>query len=202
VEQHHRDARPRSLKDYQEAKNDMKTIKYLLICLLAHYAIATAQAEEAEKLNAIAIDIGEGNNGIDIYRLGWQRDFSHWLENRWIPLSGYFEASVNYWRGSKRERSGNDIFAIAFSPVFAFRFCRDCKYTPYVEAGIGAAVLFDTIIDNRDMSSTLQFEDRIGVGIKLGDFDIHVRYMHYSNAGLSRPNDGIDIFLAGLAYKF
>lgn len=97
----------------------MKTIKYLLICLLFHYAVAIAQAEEAEKLNAITIDIGEGNRGIEVYRLGWQRDFSRWLGNRWVPLSGYFEASLNYWRGLKKERSNNDIFAIAFSPVFA-----------------------------------------------------------------------------------
>jgi lipid A 3-O-deacylase len=180
----------------------MKTIKYLLICLLVHYAIAAAQAAEPEKLNAISFDIGEGNRGIDIYRLGWQRDFSHWVENWWAPLSGYFETSLNYWKGSKSDRSGNDIFAIAFSPVFAVNFCRDCKYTPYIEAGIGVALLSDTDIDNRDMSSTFQFEDRLGVGIKRGDFDIHLRYMHYSNAGLSRPNDGIDIFLGGLAYKF
>ena len=175
----------------------MKTIKYLLICLLGHYAVATVQAADAEKLNAFAIDIGEGNNSIGIVRLGWQRDFSRWLENRWVPLSGYFETSLNYWNGSK-----DDIFAIAFSPVFALHLCRDCKYTPYLEAGIGAALLSDTVIDNRDMSSTLQFEDRLGVGIKRGDFDVHIRYMHYSNAGFSWPNDGIDIFLAGLAYKF
>jgi len=31
---------------------------------------------------------------------------------------------------------------------------------------------------------------------------VHIRYMHYSNAGFSWPNDGIDIFLAGLAYRF
>ena len=80
----------------------MKTIIYLLICLLGHYAIATVQA--AEKVNAVAIDIGEGNRGIEVYRLGWQRNFSRWLENRWVPLSGYFETSLNYWRGSKKER--------------------------------------------------------------------------------------------------
>ncbi len=180
----------------------MKTIRYLLICLLGHYAVATAQAAETEKLNAVAIDIGEGNSGIRIIRLGWQRDFSHWLKNRWVPLSGYFETSLNYWRGADRWHSNNDVFAIAFSPVFALHLCRDSNYTPYIEAGIGAALLSDTVIDDRDMSSTFQFEDRIGVGIKRGDFDVHIRYMHYSNAGFSWPNDGIDIFLAGLAYRF
>ncbi len=168
----------------------------MLVCSSA------AKAQSPDKVNAIAIDIGEGNRGIEIYRLGWQRDFSHWLENRWVPLSGYFETSLNYWRGSKRERSGNDIFAIAFSPVFALNLCSDCKYTPYIEAGIGVALLFDTIIDNRDMSSTFQFEDRLGAGIKRGNLDFHVRYMHYSNASLSLPNDGIDIFIGGLSYKF
>jgi len=40
-----------------------------LICLLDHYAIATVQAADAEKVNAVAIDIGEANDGIGIYRL-------------------------------------------------------------------------------------------------------------------------------------
>ena len=171
----------------------MKTIIYLLICLLGHGAIAQA----TEKVNAVAIDIGESKDGIGIYRLGWQKDFSHWLKNRWVPLSGYFETSLNYWRGSE-----NDIYAIAFSPVFALHLCRDCKYTPYIEAGIGAALLSRTIIDDRDLGSTFQFEDRLGVGVKRGDFDFHMRYMHYSNAGFSWPNNGIDIFLAGMTYKF
>jgi lipid A 3-O-deacylase len=187
-------------RSQQEINRAMKTINYLFLSLLCHYSVATAQA--AEKVNGVAFDIGESNRGIEIYRLGWQRDFSRWLKNRGVPLSGYFETSLNYWRGAKRERSSNDIFAIAFSPVFAWSICRDCKYTPYLEAGIGVALLSDTIIDNRDMSSTFQFEDRVGVGVKREDFDFHIRYMHYSNAGFSKPNDGLDIWLAGMAYKF
>jgi lipid A 3-O-deacylase len=70
------------------------------------------------------------------------------------------------------------------------------------EAGIGAALLSRTTIDDRDMGSTFQFENRLGVGVKRGDFDLHVRYMHYSNAGLSWPNNGIDLFIGGLSYKF
>jgi len=89
-----------------------------------------------------------------------------------------------------------------FPPVFVLHFCHDCKYTSYLQASIGAALLSRTVIDDRDMESTFQFEDRFGVGIKRESFDFHVRYMHYSNAGLSWPNSGIDIFLAGLAYKF
>ncbi len=166
-----------------------------MICLLACSSAATAQAPD--KVNAIVIDIGESKDDIGIYRLGWRRDFSHWLKNRWVPLSGYFETSLNYWNGSE-----NSIFAIAFSPVFALHLCRDCKYTPYIEAGIGAALLSRTTIDDRDLGSTFQFEDRLGVGVKRGDFDLHVRYMHYSNAGLSWPNNGIDIFIGGLSYKF
>ncbi len=173
----------------------MKRVIVMMILLFAQSLCLQARADE--RLYSLAVDAGESKDGIGIYRLGVQRDFSRWLKNSWVPLSGYFEASLNYWHGSE-----NAIYAIAFSPVFALHLCRDCNYTPYIEAGIGAALLSDTLIDDRNMASTFQFEDRLGVGVKRGDFDLHLRYMHYSNAGFAWPNHGIDIFLGGLAYKF
>ncbi|MEN8214262.1 MAG: acyloxyacyl hydrolase [Pseudomonadota bacterium] len=173
----------------------MKKITLMMILMIAQSVFVQAQAEEG--LYSLAVDVGESKDDIGIYRLGVRRDFSHWLENSRVPLSGYFEASLNYWNGSE-----NDIYAFAFSPVLALHLCRDCNYTPYIEAGIGVALLSETDIDGRDMSSTFQFEDRVGVGIRSGDLDFHVRYMHYSNAGLSQPNNGIDIFVGGMAYRF
>jgi lipid A 3-O-deacylase len=114
-----------------------------------------------------------------------------------MVLAGYFEASLNYWQGD-----GDQIYAAAISPVFTVSFCRDCRYVPYVEGGIGVALLSDTQIAGRDLSTAFQFEDRLGVGLRSDKLDLHVRYMHYSNADISDTNDGIDMYVAGLAYKF
>lgn len=145
----------------------------------------------------LAFDIGESKNDVNIYRIGIQQDFSGWLAERNIPLGGYFEGSLNYWDGDH-----DDSYGIALSPVFYYQFCSDCTVSPYIEGGIGASFFTKKTIDDKQMSSHFQFEDRIGMGFKIGQFDYHLRYLHYSNAGLKDPNHGMDILTGGVSYKF
>jgi lipid A 3-O-deacylase len=169
----------------------MKRTITIILCLLSF----SISAEE--KNYSISADIGRANGNIDGYRLGLQKEFSSWLHDHGIPLSGYIEGSLNYWEGS-----GDESYAIAVSPVFVLPLCDDCSYAPYVEAGIGIAFISEQEIDGRDLSSDFQFENRVGLGIKTKEIDFHIRYMHYSNGSTSQPNDGLDFFLAGMAFKF
>jgi lipid A 3-O-deacylase len=160
--------------------------------------MAAGSASAAGEWSHVSADYGRANGDIDAFRVGIQRPFDGNLyESGSMALSGYFEASLNYWKGSS-----NEIFAAAISPVFTASFCSDCRHVPYVEAGIGVALLSDNQIDGRNLSTAFQFEDRIGVGLRSDKLDLHVRYMHYSNADISKPNDGVDMYVAGLAYKF
>ena len=160
--------------------------------------MVAGSASAAGKWSTVSVDIGQANDDIDVLRVGMQRPFDAPLyKNDSLEVTGSFEASLNYWHGRN-----DDIFAAAISPVLAVNFCSSCGYAPYVEVGIGAALLSDDKIDNRDLSTPLLFEDRIGVGLRSDHLDVHVRYMHYSNADISKPNDGIDMFVAGLAYTF
>ncbi len=144
-------------------------------------------------------DIGESKDGIKIYRLGLQRLFLQPLcdSSDRLYLSGYHELSINQWDG-RHDR----LSAIAYSPVFTVNFYRPGAFTPYLELGVGISLITKKLIDSRDMSSHFQFEDRVGVGMRSDAIDLHFRYMHYSNAGLKSPNQGIDIFLVGMAYRF
>ncbi|WP_258403297.1 acyloxyacyl hydrolase [Pseudomonas aeruginosa] len=50
------------------------------------------------------------------------------------------------------------------------------------------------------LGSSLNFEDRIGAGLKFANGQsVGVRAIHYSNAGLKQPNDGIESY--SLFYK-
>jgi lipid A 3-O-deacylase len=105
---------------------------------------------------------------------------------------------MNYW-----DASGDEVFAVALSPVFVLSFGGDDSgYHPYIEGGIGAALLSDHAIAGRQLSTTFQFEDRIGFGVRSDRFDFHYRYMHYSNGGIEKPNNGIDAHLIGMAFKY
>jgi len=166
---------------------------FILSCLL-----------NAESLNykkyAVTINCGESKNEIDIYRLTLQKNFdSRWFESGLGYLSGYYELSANYWRAKNRDTN----IGVALSPVFAYYFnLNSTSAKPYLEAGIGASIFSKTRIDNKNISTAYQFEDRVGVGLLTQNWNIETRYMHYSNANIKEPNDGMDIFILSLGKRF
>jgi len=167
------------------------------IILLSVLLLGTLAASENDL--RFGLDVGQSKDHVDIYRAVVQKDFeAAFYTNDVVAFSGYHELSLNFWDA----KSGSDISGIAYSPVFTLSFSTNGAYMPYVEAAIGLALLSHKKINGRDLSSVVQFEDRFGIGIKKGNFDFHIRYMHYSNAGFHKPNDGIDIALAGFSYKF
>ena len=172
-------------------------IKYkILLAVYLFFCFSFAETHATEDKKLFSIDIGNSDGEVNIIRLGIQKEFNSWL-GKDINITGYYETSLIYWQGHNDE-----IYVIAFSPVFVFQLCDKCKYKPYIEGGIGISLLSDKNLDKIVFSSSLQFEDRIGFGVKTGNIDYHLRYMHYSNGDLKLPNPGIDMFVAGITFKF
>jgi len=147
----------------------------------------------------ISAGYGQSKDNIDIYRVGLVKDWNvNWLENATGYVTGYFELSYNHWK-----EGGDKTNGYALSPVFQYAFNpgNDAWY-PYVEGGVGVAYIDEYFIGTRNLSSNLQFEDRIGLGVRFNSLDLSFRYMHYSNASLKEPNDGIDIWIGSLAWFF
>ena len=65
---------------------------------------------------------------------------------------------------------------------------------PYIEAGIGVAAFADTDLEDNDLGSSFQFEDRLGAGLRFSGQEIGIRALHYSNAGIKQPNDGVEAY--------
>lgn len=180
----------------------MKRVLFLLICFICTSTCAAAQ--DLSGIGGWGVSLGYGQSSdssdcIDIYRAGLLKQWHvTWLGNKTGYVRGYFELSYNRW-----EHGRDNINAVAFSPVFQYVFdAGNATWYPYIEAGIGVACLDDYEINDRNMSSNFQFEDRIGAGIRIKNMDISVRYMHYSNAGLEEPNDGLDMLIGTLAWYF
>ena len=76
------------------------------------------------------------------------------------------------------------------------------SFKPYLEGAIGVAYLSDTKIDNKDLSTRFQFEDRVGIGLKNRNLNFYLRFMHYSNSGIKEPNDGLNSTMVGFSYRF
>lgn len=180
----------------------MKKRMMQTVCAAAVFAMVCVCSPAAAGSPTYGLFAGYGQSwdNIDIFRLGLQRQFScQWFDSRIGFLSGYVEASYNLWK-----KSSDTVHGAALSPVFVYYFNTggSLGIIPYVEGGIGVAYIDDYRIAGRNLSSNFQFEDRIGVGALIGRFDIKLGYMHYSNADIKSPNDGIDIWMGTVAWRF
>ncbi len=80
------------------------------------------------------------------------------------------------------------------APVFVYEFAGE-KVKPFIEAGIGVAVFSGTRVGDQNLGGAFNFEDRMGAGLRFAKGQaVGVRAIHYSNAGMKQPNDGIESY--------
>ncbi|WP_041770427.1 acyloxyacyl hydrolase [Metapseudomonas resinovorans] len=160
-----------------------------LFCWAAAAAFSLGQAVSAQAAD-VSLDIGQSGDSTMVYRLGTQFDFSSsWFQTSVGRLTGYWDAGYTYWVGD--ETASNH--SLSFTPVFVYEFAGQ-SVRPFVEAGIGVALFSSTEMEDNDLGSSFQFEDRVGLGLRFANQEVGVRALHYSNAGLQTPNDGVEAY--------
>jgi len=157
-------------------------------------SLAAAAALGLASLSAQAVDfsaaVGQSGESTMVYRLGAQWDWdASWWQSSVGHLTGYWDAGYTYWDGD--ESSSNH--SLSFTPVFVYEFAGE-SVQPYIEAGIGVAAFADTDLEDNDLGSSFQFEDRIGAGLRFSGQEVGIRAVHYSNAGIKEPNDGVEAY--------
>lgn len=161
-----------------------------LLCGLT--SLSSAQAAD------VAFAAGSTGESTMAYRLALQCDFQRtFSESSTGRFSGYWDTAYTYWQGDKSATN----HSLSLSPVFVYEFAGE-TFKPYVEAGIGVAFFADTDVEEHDLGSSFQFEDRLGFGVRFNGQQLGVRAIHYSNAGLSSPNDGIENYSLHYALAF
>lgn len=126
--------------------------------------------------------------------LNW--DWSWVLMQEWpINLTGYWDASFAYWHTNGEQQS---LAVGAIAPVF--RLVPSPRYVsnifPFLEGSVGFAVLSNDELGHRGLGANWAFQDLLAGGIRFGSrgqYELTYHYMHYSNAGLHHPNNGVDI---------
>lgn len=162
-----------------------KLISVAAVAAICFGQIATAQAIE------LTAAVGRTGESTTTYRIGGQMDFNRsWFESSVGRLTGYWDAGYTYWDGKKSSSN----HSISLAPIFVYEF-NGGSVKPYIEAGIGVAAFENTEVEENNLSSSFQFEDRIGAGVRFaGGHEVGVRAIHYSNAGIKKPNDGIESY--------
>lgn len=155
-------------------------------------------------IDGVAVEIG-GGDSVDMARIGVQWDWGkRWLQGTDWHLGGYWDAALGYWhRGDVRAGEHEDLTEIGLTPVF--RVQGNGLVGPYVEAAIGFHLLSHSSIGDKRMSTKFQFGDHIGAGYRFGakgHYDLGYRFQHLSNAGIKRPNPGINFHQIRLQYNF
>ncbi|TIH07029.1 acyloxyacyl hydrolase [Pseudomonas leptonychotis] len=160
-----------------------------IVSLVAFAALACGSVSTVQAMD-MTVAIGQTGDSTMTYRLGTQFDFNQsWFASDVGRLSGYWDAAYTYWDGDKTASN----HSLSFSPVFVYEFAGE-RFKPYVEAGIGIAAFSSTELESNDLGSSFQFEDRLGFGVRFADQEVGVRAMHYSNAGIKKPNDGVESY--------
>ncbi|MBI3145455.1 MAG: acyloxyacyl hydrolase [Pseudogulbenkiania sp.] len=164
----------------------MKTIT-ALVGLLAGFCLAP----HAHALD-LSLSVGGSEDANAYYRLGVQQDFTQsWWSSPSGRLTGYWDAGLTHWEA---DGGGSNTQSLSVSPVLVYEFSGN-GIRPYLEAGIGLAVFRNNAVDERQLGSEWQFEERLGAGFRFGvGHALGLRAMHYSNAGLKKPNGGIDAY--------
>jgi hypothetical protein len=156
----------------------------------------------AKALDGASFEIGSGN-GADMWRAGVQWNWqSRWLQTGNWHLGGYWDAQIGQWSGSGK----NTITDLGITPVFRFQQTVPSSISPYVEGAIGFHLISPVRLEpSRGFSTAFQFSDHIGAGARFGDrgrYDLGLRFQHISNAGIKKPNNGINFTQLRFQYHF
>jgi hypothetical protein len=117
-----------------------------------------------------------------------------------VSIAVYLETTFGRWRSETRQRTFNSWSSqITLSPAARISK-RDGPW--FLDVGVGPSwitPLFQN--DQKHFSTTFNFRSHLGFGRVLGNSRRHsvdLRVEHYSNAGIRRPNPGVN--LIGLRY--
>jgi lipid A 3-O-deacylase len=127
----------------------------------------------------------------------WDTGFS-WLQDRPVRIDTYWDMSIAGWLTDGQADTGlyKNVAVLGFAPFFQFVGNQGWSFEPYFEASVGVSLMTSSRVGSRNLGSIANFQDFLGVGVHLGERKQHslsLHYLHYSNAGIWPPNDGVDV---------
>lgn len=134
--------------------------------------------------------------------VGWSPEAPLWQGERW-RLRLRHEGELAAWHVPRRR----DLLEVGYSPVFRLeRPLTGAGSTVFLEGAIGVRLISHTrLSDERNMSTAFQFSDMLGAGWQFGPqgrSTLGLRVQHLSNAGIKRPNPGINFVQVYWRWKF
>ena len=145
---------------------------------------------------ALSYGTGLGNfsqpQNINGFNLAYLMQPDSW---KWGHFSLSMNFSYGYWKTTENP-AHETISTYGIAPVLRWTFLNNDIATPFLQASVGGAIMSSQYIDNRNLGSTVLFQDQGGIGLAFGakqTIFATLQAMHYSNAGLASNNGGMTI---------
>ena len=181
----------------------MKIKKVLRGALAAIAMMLGGAATPVFAVDGVAVEAGRATN-TDMRRASLQWRWSQrWLQGDHWHVGGYWDIGVAQWDREATPGQRSRLNEMGLTPVF--RVQGNDLHGLYLEGGIGAHLLSATDLGGKPFSTSFQFGEHLGSGYRFGargDMEIGYRYQHLSNAGIKRPNSGIEFHQIRLQYWF
>jgi hypothetical protein len=110
--------------------------------------------------------------------------------DRWFR--GNWELRVELSAGA--QFSPDTDWFVGFTPHLRYNFATGTRWIPFVGGGAGVT---GTGIGEPDLGGVFQFNEQVGIGTHWFVRDsvaitVEARYVHWSNAGIEKPNSGLN----------
>lgn len=131
----------------------------------------------------------------------WIPEF--WRGDSWTIDLKHAASVAGFW-------DENSVYMVSWSPNIFITPVDASGYIPYLQLGLGVALLSDKTFQSKDsgfddgtsnMGSYAQFESSVALGVMRGNLSIRARVYHLSNAELANENDGMDVAEFGISYQ-
>lgn len=155
----------------------------------------------------LSVEYGEGTNKTDasLRRIGLWWDWAWGRSEGSTSVSGYWEFDIGHWKSAEVGPNHDEVLEVGLAPVLRFRRTIPQAWRPFLDLGVGIQWLSDTRFGGKNISTSIQFSPRVGVGLEFGPqrrFELGYRLLHVSNASIATPNPGLDFHVLRLAYRF
>jgi|SRR5690625_621804 len=122
----------------------------------------------------------------------WQHQFN----NEWGKIDLHVAFGLSYWHSKRYDASSMG----QFGAIPMVRWWPNERF--FLEVGSGPTVFSRSKFAGHRLSTHFQFGSRIGVGIATKHGQVGIRYAHFSNANIRKPNPGLDLLEVMAIYRF
>lgn len=185
----------------------IQAARHVLLCaaLFAGGLAATAAQAEGLRPGAVFVQAGGGETDLGAASAGLLWPWAWRAHALGGEVGLQTELFASHWRARGLSGSRQGYTQIGVLPLLRYRL--DEGRSPwFIEGGIGLSLtdrLFST--PARSMGSRWNFSDNLALGRQFGEQGRHewsLRWQHTSNAGLKKPNPGLDLVLLRYSARF